>query len=239
MRKLRRADMEVDSVALKSFQDIIRKEIVSLCSEAISIASDLIEKDKEESSMSAMDKIFLIKMVGDYNRYMGEFLPKDHPCVNSALEAYSSAMKHAESLRPSNPTRLGLALNFSVFQLEGLGDFKLACKIAERAYNDAGEDLEGLSEKEYRNTSMIMELIGDNISLWKERDSDNCETNEFQKNKDTSTKGDGSLLGTRAERASSGGSLHSSPQRRKLIRHSSSNSGSCTPPPMQKIVQLE
>ena len=97
-RKLRRRNLDVDSTTLKSFEDVIRKEIVTLCSEAISIARDLVEKDKEESRMSAIERIFLIKMVGDYNRYMGEFLPKGHPCVNAALQAYSNPMKAAEGI---------------------------------------------------------------------------------------------------------------------------------------------
>ena len=56
MRKLRRRNLDVDSTALKSFEDVIRKEIVTLCSEAISIARDLVEKDKEESCMSAIER---------------------------------------------------------------------------------------------------------------------------------------------------------------------------------------
>ena len=234
MRKLRRRNLDVDSAALTSFEDMIRKEIVTLCSEAISIARDLIEKDEEEPSMSAIERIFLIKMVGDYNRYMGEFLPKGHPCVNAALQAYSNAMKAAEGIRPSNATRLGLALNFSVFHLEVLNNFKEACMIAEGAYNSAGEDLEGLSEKEYRNTSMIMELIGDNIALWKERDNKEGKHKDGNlKNEGTSTKGDGSSNTPREQRASSDIMMHSSPQRKKLVRHSSSDSGSSTPPPIR------
>ena len=234
MRKLRRRNLDVDSAALTSFEDMIRKEIVTLCSEAISIARDLVEKDKEESSMSAIERIFLIKMVGDYNRYMGEFLPKGHPCVNAALQAYSNAMKAAEGIRPSNATRLGLALNFSVFHLEVLNNFKEACTIAEEAYNSAGEDLEGLSEKEYRNTSMIMELIGDNIALWKERNNKEgkCKDRNL-KNEGMSTKGDGSSNTYQAQRASDSIMMHSSPQRKKLARHSSSDSGSSTPPPIR------
>lgn len=55
---------------------------------------------------------------GDYFRYLAEFaLKKDRERYGEqSLNAYKVAYKHAQAmLEPLHPTRLGLALNFSVF----------------------------------------------------------------------------------------------------------------------------
>jgi len=227
LRRLSQDSLQVDPVALKTYGDIVRNEIVKLCSEAIDIANDLLSKNKDKD-MSAVDKIFLMKMVGDYNRYMGEFLPKDNPCVAAALKAYSSAMEDAKRLRPSNATRLGLALNFSVFHLEVLGNNEIACALAQDALNRGADDLEGLGEKEYRNTAMIMELIGDNIALWTERNQEDMNVSSSKK-ETSSSKGDALSPKMREGRALSA-SVLVSPQQRRIIP---SEHGSSTPPPLR------
>jgi 14-3-3 protein epsilon len=55
---------------------------------------------------------------GDYYRYLAEFSLKENRehFGSLSLEAYKVAYKHAvATLHPVHPTRLGLALNFSVF----------------------------------------------------------------------------------------------------------------------------
>ncbi len=55
---------------------------------------------------------------GDYYRYLAEFAHKKdrERYAELSLNAYKTAYKHALStLEPIHPTRLGLALNFSVF----------------------------------------------------------------------------------------------------------------------------
>ena len=55
---------------------------------------------------------------GDYHRYHAE-IDSTEDQKNAALEAYEKASKIAsESLSPTHPIRLGLALNFSVFYYE-------------------------------------------------------------------------------------------------------------------------
>jgi len=55
---------------------------------------------------------------GDYYRYLAEFGPENvrHRHGDLSLQAYKVAYKRAlATLDPLDPTRLGLALNFSVF----------------------------------------------------------------------------------------------------------------------------
>ncbi|KAE8708563.1 14-3-3-like protein [Hibiscus syriacus] len=60
-------------------------------------------------------------------------------------------------LAPTHPIRLGLALNFSVFYYEILNSPDRACTIAE---------LDTLGEDSYKDSTLIMQLIRDNLALW-------------------------------------------------------------------------
>jgi len=69
-------------------------------------------------------------------------------------------------LPPTHPIRLGLALNFSVFYYEILNSPDRACHLAKRAFDDAIAELDSLSEESYRDSTLIMQLLRDNLTLW-------------------------------------------------------------------------
>ena len=71
-------------------------------------------------------------MVGDYYRYVAELSTDQLEMVKQgALENYDLANQSSATLNACNPTRLGLALNFSVFYYEVIGDHKKACELGE------------------------------------------------------------------------------------------------------------
>jgi hypothetical protein len=69
-------------------------------------------------------------------------------------------------LAPTHPIRLGLALNFSVFYYEIMGQPDQACELAKNAFDDAIAELDTLNEESYKDSTLIMQLLRDNLTLW-------------------------------------------------------------------------
>merc|ERR1711935_661293 len=110
---------------------------------------------------------------GDYFRYIAEFTEADTKkgAAESARVAYDDAMKEAEKeLAVTHPIRLGLALNFSVFHYEVLGNPEEACKMARTTFEDAIAELDNVAEDSYKDSTLIMQLLRDNLTLWTSED---------------------------------------------------------------------
>merc|ERR1719390_136072 len=107
-------------------------------------------------------------MKADYYRYLAEFteddINKDHS--KNAEQAYNTATDNAASLAPTHPIRLGLALNYSVFLYEVQSKNKEACDLAKQAFDDAIAELDTLDEESYKDSTLIMQLLRDNLTLW-------------------------------------------------------------------------
>ncbi|GFP92385.1 14-3-3-like protein 16r [Phtheirospermum japonicum] len=69
-------------------------------------------------------------------------------------------------LAPTHPIRLGLALNFSVFHYEILNSPDRACNLAKQAFDEAIAELDTLGEESYKDSTLIMQLLRDNLTLW-------------------------------------------------------------------------
>ena len=61
---------------------------------------------------------------------------------------------------------LGLALNFSVFYYEILRSPERACRLAKAAFDDAIAELDTLTAEAYKDSTLIMQLLRDNMALW-------------------------------------------------------------------------
>merc|ERR1712190_548141 len=114
-------------------------------------------------------KVFYQKMKADYYRYKAEYKggASQEKASESARQAYQDAHNVAEKdLVVTHPIRLGLALNYSVFQYEVLGNPDEACKMARTAFEDAIADLDNVAEDSYKDSTLIMQLLRDNLTLW-------------------------------------------------------------------------
>merc|ERR1712151_1047622 len=164
---------------IKEFKQKIEKELVDICDDILSI----IEENLVPRSTNEEAKVFYYKMKGDYHRYLAEFQQGESrkSSASAALDAYQAASAVASSdLPPTHPIRLGLALNFSVFYYEILNSPDRACQIAKQAFDDAIAELDTLNEESYKDSTLIMQLLRDNLTLWTsdQADADGAEKGE-------------------------------------------------------------
>lgn len=151
---------------LREYKRKIEYELDTICDEIIKLLQDKLIKSAKGNSQS---EVFYLKMKGDYFRYIAEYATGDKhkSAADQAFEAYSNANEIAgSSLETTNPIRLGLALNFSVFYYEVRNDPKQACQLAKQAFDDAIADIEKIEEENYKDSTTIMQLIRDNLTLW-------------------------------------------------------------------------
>lgn len=159
----------------KEYRSKIEQELNKICRDILEILDDnLIKSAKADES-----KVFYYKMKGDYHRYLAEFSAEGErkEAASKSLDAYTEATKVADELAPTHPIRLGLALNFSVFYYEIFNSPENACELAKKAFDDAIAELDTLNEDSYKDSTLIMQLLRDNLTLWKS-DQDGEEMDE-------------------------------------------------------------
>jgi len=49
----------------------------------------------------------------------------------------------------------------------------MACKLAKDAFDDAIAELDELSEEDYKDATLIMQLLRDNLTLWTQDEAGN------------------------------------------------------------------
>ncbi|KAE8696069.1 14-3-3-like protein [Hibiscus syriacus] len=151
--------------AIKEYRAKIEAELSKICDGILS----LLESHLIPSASSAESKVFYLKMKGDYHRYLAEFKTgaERKESAESTLLAYKSAQDIAlRDLTPTHPIRLGLALNFSVFYYEILNSPDRACNLAKQAFDESISELDALGEESYKDSTLIMQLLRDNLTLW-------------------------------------------------------------------------
>eukprot|EP01063_Lacrimia_lanifica_P006828 TRINITY_DN142_c0_g1_i1.p2 TRINITY_DN142_c0_g1~~TRINITY_DN142_c0_g1_i1.p2 ORF type:complete len:250 (+),score=147.61 TRINITY_DN142_c0_g1_i1:57-806(+) len=154
-----------NAAKVKEYREMVEAELSDICQDII----DLLENNI--LSNTANDgRVFFKKMQGDYHRYHVEATNnEDHK--KAALAAYTDALETAKQHLPvANPTRLGLVLNLSVFYYEILRDTNAGIDLAKQNFDQAVSDLDKLPEAEYKEATLIMQLIRDNLTLWSEDD---------------------------------------------------------------------
>lgn len=149
----------------KEYREKIEKELKDICNEVLT----LLDKFLIAKATTAESKVFYLKMKGDYYRYLAEVATGDErqKVIEESQRAYNDAFDIAKSqMQPTHPIRLGLALNFSVFFYEILNAPDRACHLAKQAFDDAIAELDTLNEDSYKDSTLIMQLLRDNLTLW-------------------------------------------------------------------------
>ncbi|CAL8281533.1 unnamed protein product [Lota lota] len=163
---------------VRAYRETIEKELDSRCQEVLSLLDEYLIKSCGEDQLES--KVFYLKMKGDYFRYLAEVATSEKKAAVEASEgAYKDAHEISKSMPATHPIRLGLALNFSVFYYEIQNAPEQACKLAKEAFDDAIGQLDNLNEDSYKDSTLIMQLLRDNLTLWTsdQQDSEGGEAN--------------------------------------------------------------
>lgn len=165
---------------VRAYREKIEKELEAVCQDVLSLLDNYLIKNCSETQYES--KVFYLKMKGDYYRYLAEVATgeKRATVVESSEKAYSEAHEISkEHMQPTHPIRLGLALNYSVFYYEIQNAPEQACHLAKTAFDDAIAELDTLNEDSYKDSTLIMQLLRDNLTLWTsdQQDDDGGEGN--------------------------------------------------------------
>jgi len=162
-------DEHKDDELIKKYKKQVEDELEHICQDVLKLLNDILLKNNTEENES---RVFYLKMTGDYYRYLAEFVT-GRQYENQAAEMYEKAYDIAQKkLPPTHPIRLGLALNFSVCHYEILKDKTKACNLAKTAFDQAISKLDKLDEASYKDSTLIMQLLRDNLTLWTSDSSD-------------------------------------------------------------------
>ncbi|XP_008785970.1 14-3-3-like protein GF14 iota isoform X1 [Phoenix dactylifera] len=156
---------EQNAKLIKGYCQKVEEELTRICNDILTI----IDQHLIPSSSSVEATVFYYKMKGDYYRYLAEFKTDQErkEAADQSLKGYQAASNTANSdLPPTHPIRLGLALNFSVFYYEIMNSPERACHLAKQAFDEAIAELDSLSEESYKDSTLIMQLLRDNLTLW-------------------------------------------------------------------------
>ncbi|KAJ8260387.1 hypothetical protein GJAV_G00181520 [Gymnothorax javanicus] len=149
----------------KEYRKKIETELHDICNDVLA----LLEKHLIANASQPESKVFYLKMRGDYYRYLSEVAcgNEKKETVGSSQTAYQEAFEISKKdMQPTHPIRLGLALNFSVFYYEILNSPEQACTLAKQAFDEAIAELDTLNEDSYKDSTLIMQLLRDNLTLW-------------------------------------------------------------------------
>eukprot|EP01126_Amoeba_proteus_P046586 TRINITY_DN5271_c0_g1_i2.p1 TRINITY_DN5271_c0_g1~~TRINITY_DN5271_c0_g1_i2.p1 ORF type:complete len:238 (-),score=51.51 TRINITY_DN5271_c0_g1_i2:68-781(-) len=160
--KAKEASSHVNQI--RSYSSQVETELEQICKDVLDVLDNHLIKYAESDE----SKVFYNKMKGDYFRYLAEFASeeKKKSYATQGQQAYQEARNAEVSLAPTHPIRLGLALNYSVFYYEILNNPEKACELAKKAFDDAIAELDNLSEDTYKDATVIMQLLRDNLTLW-------------------------------------------------------------------------
>ena len=160
---------------IKLVKKNIEKELNDICNEVQMV----IDKYLVPNATDSETKVFFLKLKGDYYRYKCEFATEkdfDDAC-SKAEKVYKEAYDIANKDIPiSSSTRLGLALNYSVFFYEIKGLKEEACIIAKNAFDESLKVLDDLEKSKPKDTILIIQLLKENLILWSNEMNEEEET---------------------------------------------------------------
>ncbi|EGR33519.1 hypothetical protein IMG5_050590 [Ichthyophthirius multifiliis] len=154
------------------YKQKVEREIFQNCEDLIAIIDQILLPNVK----CLESKVFYLKIRGDHFRYYAECLKSralqqqdnnNSEVEEEALNSYREANEIARmNLASTDPIRLALILNMSVYFFEVLDKIHDAIRIANNAFEEAIQNIDNVNEENYKDSTLIMQLLRDNIQLW-------------------------------------------------------------------------
>ncbi|CAH1271199.1 YWHAZ [Branchiostoma lanceolatum] len=167
-------ESDIGRQAARWLQEKVETEMKEVCGEILALLEDILIPGVDMDG-SLESQVFYLKMKGDYLRYLTEISEgsEKEDLMKKANDSYKKAYEKAPTeLGPTHPVRLGVALNFSVFHYEIRNDGEEACRVAKEAFDDAISSLDEVQEDSYKDSTLIMQLLRENFTLWSSEQED-------------------------------------------------------------------
>jgi len=163
----------------EKYKELVEKELDAILNKIIGIIEDLskqigerleAEEDSRKKKLFQEDQVFYLKVIGDYYRYLTDTFQND-TYRSECNEVYKGAIAIARAtLDVTHSIRLGLALNYSVCLNDIFDKPKEAYALAMKAHSEAKEKLGNLPSTSHKDSTMLVQLLKDNLTIWDEED---------------------------------------------------------------------
>lgn len=158
-----------EATVARHYRARIDDELRALCAEVLTVVDSWLASDHQEASDPAT-AVFYWKLSADYHRYLAEVI--DDPGDRAAVVAMSKAAYERadqlgrKNLRPIDPIRLGLMLNYSVFLYQVCQQRRQGHDVAKHAFDEAVAEIDAIDDSMYDDSTLILRLIRDNLTIW-------------------------------------------------------------------------
>ena len=152
---------------IRDYRDRVEKELLKYSEEMLSVLETRLIPSATEINHEAHS--YYLKLKGDFYRYIAEVSVGDlytRSCEKAMLSYEEAVTVLGSRTSPANPSRLSIELNKSVMLYEILSQDEKAVLLAKAVFDEGMKDLDNLGEEDMRESSILLKLMKDNITLW-------------------------------------------------------------------------
>ena len=153
------------------YKEFILDDLIGECQDIIKFIEKIcLPKAKENESKS-----YYLKMLGDYNRYIAEFVEGSlkNKIIDNCNKYYLEADKELKNISFINPNKLELLLKTSFFYSEIMNDSQKAINLLEIAVRKYEEEkkINKINEEsdEFKESKNLYNLMKENLDMWKDK----------------------------------------------------------------------
>ena len=150
---------------IKEIRENIEKELYQILLDI----EKMLDKYLIPNAIDIENKVFYLKLKADFMRYKCEisYGKELDDIISKTEKIYKETNDIAnKELKISNSTRLGLALNYSVFFYDIKKMKEEAINIAKNAFDDAMKILDNLEISKAKDTLLIIQMLKENLIFW-------------------------------------------------------------------------